>query len=399
MATTVTHAVDPDGGAGHDYDSLSLWNAGEQGDLTGVRDEIAVAKCQCTGGTADTTAVTIDGWTTSATQYIKIWTDPTESYRHNGTYQTGNKYRLSGVLLLKEGNARFDGIQSVSTKVDNSNLYPFQLDNTAEVFNFFATNSIFKSSDGESYLGWIYGILVYPGGAAGSAYTIINCIFDGFRSADTSDSAGCMCADDAAGTFYIYNCTFNNCNRGVWQYSGTVYCKNCIANSCPQGGFAGTTNTNCASSDGTADDTGSGNRVNQTFSFVSASDFHLASNDAGALGYGLNLYNDAVYPFQIDIDGQDRGGAAASWDIGADEYVSSAAIDQEGFRFRNDDGSESAATWKANQDTNITLAANTAFRLRELLNAIGDPASINAQLEVRYKPSGGAFGSYVKVVN
>jgi hypothetical protein len=76
-----------------------------------------------------------------------------------------------------------------------------------------------------------------------------------------------------------------------------------------------------------------------------------------------------------------------------------ASIEQEGFRFRNDDGSESAATWKANQDTNITLAANTAFRLRELLNATGDPASISTQIEVRYKPSGGAFGSYTKVVN
>jgi len=75
----------------------------------------------------------------------------------------------------------------------------------------------------------------------------------------------------------------------------------------------------------------------------------------------------------------------------------SATIEQEGFRFRNDDGSESAATWKASQDTNITLAADTAARIRMLLNATGDPASIGAQLEYRYKPSGGAFGSWAKV--
>ena len=59
----------------------------------------------------------------------------------------------------------------------------------------------------------------------------------------------------------------------------------------------------------------------------------------------------------------------------------SATIEQEGFRPRNDDGTEATATWKANQDTNITLAADTAFRLRMLLNATGDPASIGAQLE------------------
>jgi hypothetical protein len=75
----------------------------------------------------------------------------------------------------------------------------------------------------------------------------------------------------------------------------------------------------------------------------------------------------------------------------------SAPTEQEGFRFRNDDGSESAATWKASQDTNINLAADTAARIRMLLNATGDPASIGAQLEYRYKPSGGAFGSWTKV--
>ena len=73
------------------------------------------------------------------------------------------------------------------------------------------------------------------------------------------------------------------------------------------------------------------------------------------------------------------------------------SIEQEGFRFRNDDGSESAATWKANQDTNITLAANTAFRLRFLLKATGNPDSIDAQAEARVKPSGGAFGAWEKI--
>jgi len=77
--------------------------------------------------------------------------------------------------------------------------------------------------------------------------------------------------------------------------------------------------------------------------------------------------------------------------------AAAASIEQEGFRFRNDDGSESAATWKANQDTNITLAANTTFRLRFLLKATGNPDSIDAQAEARVKPSGGAFGAWEKI--
>jgi hypothetical protein len=120
MATTVTKVVDPDSGAGYDYASLFDWEAAQQGDLTGARDEIAVAKCRCTGGTADTTNVTIDGWTTSTTQYIKIWTDPAESYRHNGTYQTGNKYRIETTINTRsiqvlENYVHFYGIQILTS--------------------------------------------------------------------------------------------------------------------------------------------------------------------------------------------------------------------------------------------------------------------------------------------
>jgi hypothetical protein len=401
----ITFVIDPDMGAGYNYDSLFDWEAARQGTL--VVPE--VAKCRCTGGTADTTAVTIDGWTTSATQYWKIWTDPAESYRHAGIpVDTGNKYRLkctesSGHHIVLEENGWFDGIQFFSEKDSTADLSTIQFD--ADVaFNIKISNSIFKGLESANHSGWHEGLELYPNIGVGSKFYIWNCIFIDFFSTSAYESAAI--AGGTYSTIYLYNCTIHNCAVGVSAGGATVYAKNVLTAATIYHGFITETGsmtcTNCASSDATADDFGgSGNRVSQTFTFVDAAndDFHLAANDAGALGYGLNLYNDANYPFQDDIDGQDRGGSGASWDIGADEYVSSATIEQEGFRFRNDDGSESAATWKANQDTNITLAVNTAFRLRELLNAIGDPASISAQLEVRYKPSGGAFGSYVKVVN
>ena len=93
MATEIINIIDPDDGAGTDYLSLNLWQLNEQANIsvsTGS-DEQHTAKCRCTGGTADTTNTLIDGWTVEAPDnYIKIWTDPAESYRHNGTYQTGN---------------------------------------------------------------------------------------------------------------------------------------------------------------------------------------------------------------------------------------------------------------------------------------------------------------------
>jgi len=59
------------------------------------------------------------------------------------------------------------------------------------------------------------------------------------------------------------------------------------------------------------------------------------------------------------------------------------AVDQEGFRFRDDDGSESTASWKAAQDTDVVIGTNEQFRLRELLNATGNPDSAQYQIEAQ----------------
>ncbi len=58
-------------------------------------------------------------------------------------------------------------------------------------------------------------------------------------------------------------------------------------------------------------------------------------------------------------------------------------LEQEGFRFRNDDGSEVAATWRQIQDVDDTIAPNTNIRLRILVNASGDPETSQFQLEYR----------------
>ena len=387
MAESVK-VIDPNSGAGYDYASLYDWEAAEQDDIDASNTQ-AVAKCRCTGGTADTTPVTIGGWTTSATDYIKIWTDPSEAYRHAGVWVTGNKYRLEvGVnsgIAISEVHVHVYGLMISCSGEDRFGL---------------AVAAVGAASTTWAGFNIIKGDTTYTRGfhneyaEAGSyLYFWNNIIYNHYRGIHNTNT-----------TAYIYNCTFTGCsNVGIYN-SSTAYCKNVLSHNPASGddrdfNSSGTmVCTNCASSGVTADDYGgSGNRVSQTFTFVSSSDFHLQSTDAGALGYGLNLYNDAAYPFQTDIDGQDRGGAAAAWDIGADEYVSSTAIEQEGFRFRNDDGSESAATWKASQDTNISLAADTAFRLRFLLKATGNPDSIDAQVEARVKPSGGAFGAWGKI--
>jgi hypothetical protein len=61
---------------------------------------------------------------------------------------------------------------------------------------------------------------------------------------------------------------------------------------------------------------GTGNRFSQTFTFAGAGNYHLASTDAGARGYGVSNPGSGLY--SDDIDGQTR---SAPWDIGADQYV------------------------------------------------------------------------------
>lgn len=64
-------------------------------------------------------------------------------------------------------------------------------------------------------------------------------------------------------------------------------------------------------------------------------------------------------------------------------------LEQEGFRFGVDDGSESGHTWEAAQDTNISTAAGESRLLRFIVNATGDPAAIAFKLKYQKNGSGG----------
>lgn len=58
-------------------------------------------------------------------------------------------------------------------------------------------------------------------------------------------------------------------------------------------------------------------------------------------------------------------------------------FEQEGYRWRDDDAGEAAATWLANQDTNVSIFKGENVRLRVLTNVSGDPASVTRTLQYR----------------
>ncbi|OGS37737.1 MAG: hypothetical protein A2293_09840 [Elusimicrobia bacterium RIFOXYB2_FULL_49_7] len=148
------------------------------------------------------------------------------------------------------------------------------------------------------------------------------------------------------GTFALYAKVYNNTTVNNGRYGITVtidipmgYLKNNL--SCNNGtgdftpvelnGSYKTFDYN-ASSDSTANKfIGTGNRINQTFTFVDydGEDFRLAPTDTGARDCGMS--DPGAGAFFDDIEGQTRPSGSA-WDIGADEYLDTTIVNVEGHK-------------------------------------------------------------------
>jgi hypothetical protein len=97
----------------------------------------------------------------------------------------------------------------------------------------------------------------------------------------------------------------------------------------------------------------------------------------------------------IRVQHSTNGGEASndlSWEVLEDEIVTS-TLDQEGYRWRDDDGSESAASWRQSQDVVDTVAQETNIRLRAIIDEStsgGDADAETFQLEYKETADGAA---------
>lgn len=83
-----------------------------------------------------------------------------------------------------------------------------------------------------------------------------------------------------------------------------------------------------------------------------------------------------------------------SWAALESPVLATGYLRQSGFRFRNDDGTEVTATWKAALNSNIYAETNTLFRLRFLVAEIeGVQSSTTSPLLVQQSVNGGAWQS------
>jgi len=301
------------------FTSLFAWEAAyggidfagcTTGDLTCVNTS-AVAQIEGAWTSADTTAVTIDGWTTSATNYIKIYT--TGDARHAGVWDD-TKYRLSissnsGTLVINSSNVKIEGLQiEISTGAYDNRIGIFLGNNAtyAEI-----SKNIIKN--GNTSTTGRRGISVI---GIGPFYVWDNIIYESLSIA--------VYVDTASGKFYFYNNTVINSNMCIRSEGGTdIVAKNNITQSCTDG-YVGIfdSSSDYNISDIVADAPGANSLNSTTVSFVSTTsgseDLHLSPSDTSAKDAGTDLIADANLAFTTDIDGDTRSG---SWDIGADEYV------------------------------------------------------------------------------
>lgn len=319
---TITRYVDPNAAAGGDgttnglsgstcaYASMAIWEAAQQQDLTDGGGDIAECICSSNGGAADTTSVTIDGWTTGASSYITIYAAP--AYRHAGVWDTG-KYRRTTTdtsITISEAFVRVNFLQVSVNDAFASCIYVNVSGANGDVR--IGNNIVRANTTG------LRGIYFYWIGTGGFAYD--NIVYD-FLTA-TGRGIGVNVANSCK----FYNNTIHNCTIGLAGGSDTPIAINNLLAACTtpaSGTFAAGTDYN-ATDDASIGYTvtGGGNthdRVSQTFTFAdeSGDDFHLDTSDAGARDFGVSDPGSGL--FGDDIDGETRTG---SWDIGADEHVS-----------------------------------------------------------------------------
>lgn len=329
-------------GATAAYLSLSAWEAAEDGANLTTTPDIHTVLCGVGSGTAaDTTAVTVAGWTTDATGYIIIKANPADTGGDQSAQMPWSTsiYRLdytgasAATIVFNIGQAytKVMALQFRFTKTDGVSQYGqgVYVANVAGV-KVSRCHSVSRSNVTGTWNGGFNNF-----GSVATYVCFENCVatYQAPLGSGKTSFIGFLCFANGTGA---NNCTAANpsydcaeLNVGfVAQGSGvTATYTNCLAEikgtstgtkadflARLAGTLAGNYN---ASSDATAP--GANSLINKTFTFVSATDFHLSAADvSGALTGGVDLSG----TFTDDFDADTR----VDWGIGADEVLSSGAL-------------------------------------------------------------------------
>lgn len=335
---TVTRYVDTDvsGGAGDGtswadaYSSLNAWESAEQTNLVSDGDS-HIVYCRASSGTADTTNIVLDGWTTSVTNTITI--EAADSDKASTSFNT-SKYRLSSTAAsgrtfeIKDDNVFINNIQFIHAGTTGStdrsieiNLYRSNVNidgcfikggyqgvycnsnNDARIINITNCIVINTYQSGYDQLGGnSAGVKIYNN-------TAFNC-----NTSSTANRGGFRIADVNIGA--LKNNLSMSCNNDFSDWGDNIGDYNISSDTTAYGSNSLTSRTATASAS-----PGVGDWVIFTNITGGSEDFSLQNNaENDAQGAGVGPSSDANVP-TTDIDGNSRTGTTC--DVGAYEYTSS----------------------------------------------------------------------------
>jgi hypothetical protein len=275
---------------------------------------------------ADTTAVTVSGYTTDATRYIKIYTPSNTTTEANNSQRHSGKWDATKYQLAVSGNSAlytsvsYTYIQGLQVALDIS----VSSTNIAGIFSVSTyvkiTGNIVKANNTGVPSYYKQGIRVTT---VGTGVGVWNNIIYGFQYSGLTYYGGISA--NSAGA-YVYNNTVYNNGGGIYIAANT-FAKNNISYNNSLDYYVGAgafdaSSTGNLSKDASAPALNTYYR-NKTLTFVSTisggEDFHLVPADTDAINKGADLSGDANLPFTTDIDGAPRNASINAWDIGADE--------------------------------------------------------------------------------
>lgn len=300
---------------GADYSSLAVWEAATDIDLvTATAGEVLT----CAEGIYDDTVV-LAGATTNASYFrvvrgAKGTASPTSGVRFVKVVTA-----YTTLLSSTENYAQFHDLAVKVTTTTNS-VQTIAFHTSTTTGNAFICCVAYDvSTTGAATPEKATGFYAYK---VVSAY-FINCVGINLSGSASSGDISSFLKNSAIGgnsTVYVYNCTFNNSNyygclaQTATGYTSTINLKNTV--------FENITST-ILGADGlgteTYNETTNAKEAGVTFL---ADGYHLSSADTVAIGNGTDLSADGTYAFDDDIDGETR----SDWDIGCDEYISTATL-------------------------------------------------------------------------
>lgn len=315
--TPITHTVGTNG-ALRDYTTLSAWEAAQQRDLVAA-GQTARAECYNDGVMED--RLIVNGWTTSAYNYIHVYTPDTQRcYGPN----------LDGFTLRSNVNTHVISIQVPDVWIEG-----IKIRHQASTGSYDGVNINASAATGTHFVKVSHCLIEnmprYCIFVQDLTSNINGWYWNNFTSNDGPTFGVGIYVWHSSGEHYLYNNTAYNLNYGFVTLPGTytpqIWCSNCVALGSGTEDFHFSTffqsGSNNVSSDATAPGASpvTGAVASDNFRDIVSTfkDLRIKDADADIWHAGADLA-EAAFPFEDDAFSESRE-QGHIWAVGADDWI------------------------------------------------------------------------------